>query len=253
LHPVLTARAKQLLKLGAAEHVLNLTSRFALWDSDMIALRPLRFFDAKGRAVRHVGGGRLRSYGAAYRTLSGGSPLTPAPDGTSYVTHAMAAETRHMRAMLARFAHAAPDPDGECGRASEGMPRWTAAVLCALPAASAGNALHLGFSEYASYASWTAEHAPGDVAVAPRRLWTRHPRGGAAAVAAQRLVHPQGRCCPSRRLLAATAAQGWLYTGFEARRAPAFAFAWHPPLTRRAVTQVGHVARWCGAAAAVRD
>ena len=218
----------------------------------MIALRPLHFFDADGRALRHVGGGRLRSYGAAYRTLSGGAPLAAAPDGSSCVTHAMAVEATHMRAMLAQFARAAPDARGKCGQASAKMPRWAAAVLCALPAASSGNAVHLGFSEYASYASWTAQTAPDDVAVAARRLWTRHPRGGAAAVAAQRLVHPQRQCCPSRRLLAATAAQGWHYTGFEARDP----FCAAPPcrqLTRPPAPQVGHVARWCGAAAAPRD
>ena len=190
----------------------------------MIALRPLHMFDAAGRAVRHVGGSRLRSYGRAYRTLTGGATLAAAPDGSSFVTHAMAAETRHMRAMLAAFAEAAPEPRSSCGEAAAAMPRWAAAVLCALPGASSGNDIHLGFSEYASYASWTAAHAPDDVAVAPTRLWTRHPRGGAAAVAAQRLVHPHGRCCPSRRLLAATAAQGWLYTGFEVRCAQPTAY-----------------------------
>ena len=243
----------QLLKLGAASGVSNLTSRFVLWDSDMIALRPLRLFDAAGRAVRHVGGGRLRSYDRAYRTLTAGDALAAAPDGSSFVTHAMAAETRHMRAMLAAFAQAAPEPRSRCGAASAGMPRWAAAVLCALPGAASGNGIHLGFSEYASYAAWTAAHAPDDVAVAPTRLWTRHPRGGAAAVAAQRLVHPQGRCCPSRRLLAATAAQGWLYTGFEVRSCSPIAHPNRPLLTRVGAAQVGHVARWCSGVAAPQD
>ena len=232
--------------------MVNLTSRFVLWDSDMIVLRPLHFFDDAGRALRHVGGGRLRSYGQAYRTLAAGAPLASAPDGSSFVTHAMAAEARHMRAMLAAFAEAAPEPRGRCGQAAAAMPRWAAAVLCALPGAAAGTGIHLGFSEYASYASWTAAHAPDDVLVAPLRLWTRHPRGGAAAVAAQRLVHPQGRCCPSRRLLAATAAQGWLYTGFEVRSW--FAESATPRrLTCLVAAQVGHVARWCGGAAAPHD
>ena len=218
----------------------------------MIVLRPLHFFDDAGRALRHVGGGRLRSYGQAYRTLMAGAALASAPDGSSFVTHAMAAETRHMRAMLASFVEAAPEPRSSCGEAAAAMPRWAAAVLCALPGAASGNGIHLGFSEYASYASWTAAHAPDDVLVAPVRLWTRHPRGGAAAVAAQRLVHPQGRCCPSRRLLAATAAQGWLYTGFEVRLLSAFKL-FNSSCSWRVASLVGHVARWCSGAEAPHD
>jgi hypothetical protein len=189
-----------------------------LWDGDMVALAPIATSSADGRAVRHIGGSRVKTYGAAYTSLTGGARLASAPDGSSYVTHAAVVDARHMRAMLASFEASAPGAEGHhgAGGAHPGMPRWARAVLRALPSDAKG--LHLGFSEYASYASWVAAHAPGDVAVAPARAWTRHPLGSVWAVAATRLLHPhRAACCPSRRLLAATAAQGWLYTGFEAR------------------------------------
>ncbi len=212
-------QTKQLLKLGAADAVRNLTERFLWWDADMIALRPVATAAADGRALRHVGGSRVKTYGAAYVALTGAA-LAAAPDGSSFVTHAMVAERRHVAAMLAAFANSAPARECGAAAAAAPLPRWAAAVLCALPS----SALHLGFSEYASYASWVQARAPGDAALAPRREWTRHPLGSVWAVAATRAAHPARRCCPTRRLLAATAAQGWLYTGFEA----------------------GHVARLCG-------
>jgi hypothetical protein len=209
----------QLLKLGAADSpALNLSARFLLWDGDMIALAPLATSSPDGRAVRHVGGSRVKTYRHAYAALTGGARLGMAQDGSSYVTHAMVVDARHMRAMLASFEASAPGAEGHhgAGGAHPGMPRWARALLRALPSDS--KSLSLGFSEYASYGSWVAVHAPGDVAVAPGRAWTRHPLGSVWAVAASRLVYPrQAACCPSRRLLAATAAQGWLYTGFEAR------------------------------------
>jgi hypothetical protein len=203
----------QLLKLGAAESAAaNLTATFLLWDSDMIALRPVALSTPDGRLLRAVGGSRVKTYGGAYERLTG-ERLASAPDGSSFVTHQMGVEARHMRAMLAAFAASAPAAACAAQHAASRLPRWALGVLCALPA----DALHLGFSEYASYASWTAAHAAGSVVLAPQRQWTRHPLGSVWAVAAQRALHPRRRCCPTRRLLAATAAQGWLYTGFEAR------------------------------------
>ena len=213
---------RQLLKLGAAgSAALNVSDRFLLWDADMIALAPLSWTSDDGlRAVRHVGGGRVKTYGAAYGRLTGGERLAAAPDGSSFVTHAMLLDRRHVDDMLRAFARSGAASDGDDDTQ---LPRWAAAILGALPS-KPRNALHLGFSEYASYASWVAAHAPGEVQLAPRRLWTRHPLGSRWAVVAARAAHPAGLCCPTRRALAATAAQGWLYTGWE----------------------VGHVAWLCG-------
>ena len=106
---------------------LNLTARYLLWDGDMIALRPVVPFLPDGRAVRHTGGKRIKTYAEAFRRLTG-AELATAPDGSSFVTHAMAVEARHMRRMLRAFRGSGAAR--ECAGRS-GMPPWAAAVLCA--------------------------------------------------------------------------------------------------------------------------
>ena len=210
----------QLLKLGAPLFIPDLSSRFLLWDSDMIALRPLNLSDESGRVRRHTGGSRSRSYDKAYARLTG-AHLRRAKDGSSFVAHHMVVEGATMKAMLAVFASSQPakcaDPGGAGGARATAMPRWAAAVLCALD----GDHLHTGFSEYASYASFFAESlgpgASGQVAVVPAGAWTRHPFNWRTSVVFSRLWHPSGLCCPTRALLANAAAKNprWEFTGFE--------------------------------------
>ena len=207
----------QFLKLGAIFYIPDLAPRFLLWDSDMIALRPLNLTDPAGRVRRHTGGSRAKSYGPAYHRLTG-ARLRSGPDGSSYVAHHMVVDAPAMRDMLAVFAASQPatcaDPGARGGPRAAAMPRWAAAILCAVDPRH----VHMGFSEYASYASWVAEtrgRHTGDVAVIPSGAWTRHPFNWRLAVIMSRGAHPSGLCCPTRALLANAAAKGWEYTGFE--------------------------------------
>ena len=119
-----------------------------------------------------------------------------------------------------------------------GLPAWPWAILGALDA----ERVHLGFSEYASYASWALQRSPPAAVAAPRRSWRRHPPGGPLRLllqARRRPPHPSWspcsghqqrglphpvqalhdpgrRCCPSRALLASLHRAGWQYVGFEA-------------------------------------
>ena len=106
---------QQLIKLGVARHLPDLTSTFLVWDPDMIALEPFRVFSSersgktgKERVVRHVGGYAIRSYEDAYARLTG-EPLASAPDGSSYVTHAMTFERAFAEELLGAFADAWED------------------------------------------------------------------------------------------------------------------------------------------------
>jgi len=211
---------QQLLKLGAVSYIPDLSLTFLLWDSDMVALRPIHIRDEQGRLRRQSGGSRVKTYAASYARLTG-EPLQLAPDGSSFVTHQMVVQSRHMHHMLTAFEKSPPArcADGGEPRAAA-MPRWAAAVLCSLDA----KRLHLGFSEYASYASWVAKRDQGAVVVVPRGAWTRHPFDSKTAVVATRAARgAMGLCCPTRALLANAANRGWEYTGFE----------------------VGHMARLC--------
>ena len=254
---------QQLIKLGVARHLPDLTSTFLVWDPDMIALEPFRVFSSersgvtgRERVVRHVGGYAIASYARAYEALTG-EPLAWAPDGSSYVTHAMTFERAFVEELLGAFADAWEDrirdevdrlgmdgargaserverapardepavreadetePGGHSGtkRGEPRMPVWARAILAALDP----RALDLGFSEYASYASWVATHHPETVEVAPHRTWTRHPLGptlGSFGIRILRRWSPvPNLCCPSAFAVRAMKLLGYRYAGFEA-------------------------------------
>ena len=102
---------QQLVKLGAAAHVPNLSETFLVWDPDMIALWPIKLFGARRgatgepRALRHVGGYVIPSYEPSYRALTGDA-MRRAPDGSSYVTHQMTMRREYVQEMLDAFAKA---------------------------------------------------------------------------------------------------------------------------------------------------
>ena len=261
---------QQLIKLGVARHLPDLTSTFLVWDPDMIALEPFRVFSSersgktgKERVVRHVGGYAIRSYEDAYARLTG-EPLASAPDGSSYVTHAMTFERAFAEELLGAFADAWEDTvrkraedlfqQTEQKRTSLGaettarleeedetfvlsrdtsaretsgatagaptktrarMPTWARAILASLNPEH----LDLGFSEYASYASWVATHHPETVEVVPHRAWTRHPLGpmlGSSGIRILRRWSPvPNLCCPSAFAVRAMKLLGYQYGGFE--------------------------------------
>jgi hypothetical protein len=264
---------QQLIKLGVARHLPDLTSTFLVWDPDMIALEPFKVFSSersgktgKERVVRHVGGYAIRSYEDAYKRLTN-EPLASAPDGSSYVTHAMTFERAFLEELLGAFADAWEDSireradvlakktnarrlteritsfgaetvkrseeedetfvfsrgDARGDGASAGaptktrarMPTWARAILASLNPEH----LDLGFSEYASYASWVATHHPETVEVVPHRAWTRHPLGpmlGSSGIRILRRWSPvPNLCCPSAFAVRAMKLLGYSYGGFE--------------------------------------
>ena len=256
---------QQLIKLGVARHLPDLTSTFVVWDPDMIALEPFKVFSAersgktgKERVIRHVGGYTIRSYEDAYERLTN-EPLVAAPDGSSYVTHAMTFERAFLEEMLGAFADAWEDSvrtradvlakkanarretervtsfGAETVKRSEEedatfvlsrgesaptktrarMPTWARAILASLDPEH----LDLGFSEYASYASWVATHHPETVEVVPHRAWTRHPLGpmlGSSGIRILRRWSPvPNLCCPSAFAVRAMKLLGYSYGGFE--------------------------------------
>jgi hypothetical protein len=94
------------------------------------------------------------------------------------------------------------------------LPRWAAAILGSVPR----DAVRLGFSEYASYASWVAANHPETVELAPARLWSRHPFGptlGSAGIRVARGLHSDGLCCPTTNVVRAMKFLGYRYAGFE--------------------------------------
>ena len=261
---------QQLVKLGVARHLPDLTSTFLVWDPDMIALEPFRVFSTersgrtgRERVVRHVGGYAIKSYERAYVALVG-ERMASAPDGSSYVTHAMTFERAFAEELLGAFADAwedrirdepgrersfLPDPEfsaanvfGEektrndaasrvdgASSSSGGLeksekrphaephaPTWARAILASLNP----DRLDLGFSEYASYASWVATHHPETVEVVPHRAWTRHPLGPMLGSFGIRILSrwspAPGLCCPSAFAVRAMKLLGYQYGGFEA-------------------------------------
>ena len=214
---------QQLVKLGVARHLPDLTSTFLVWDPDMIALEPFRVFSTersgrtgRERVVRHVGGYAIRSYERAYVALTGDAMRrASAPDGSSYVTHAVNTfERAFVEELLGAFADAWEDRiRDEPGREQSFLPEFSANVFgetrptfsarrstAAIPrsarrandgvrlgrvrkqtrrnltrprqarailASLNPDHLDLGFSEYASYASWVATHHPETVEVVP--------------------------------------------------------------------------------------
>jgi len=189
---------QQFVKLGAARHVPGLSDHFVLWDMDMIALRPLALFEGPGRKkVRfNVGGKDARHYEHAYAALTG-RPLEYAPDGTSFVTHWMTIYKPHMEELLRQFETERDD--------------WPWRILDALEPKK----VYMGFSEYASYASWVRQRHPEDMHVVPRRTWIRHPPGGALLDAFQMLARKDRLCCPSPAVLDALHRAGYEYAGYE--------------------------------------
>ena len=200
---------QQLIKLGAATSTAiahpPLSRKFLLWDLDMIPLRPLTLFKG-GIPVRQIGGNVIKSYEAAYERLTGGR-MKYAKDGTSYVTHQMVVDASIMEEMLDAFARKA-DRTGELP--SDALPRWATAVLQSLNRKD----LTLGFSEYATYASYVVDNHPSEVSVESRKKWARA-SGGKLGISFQRWINHDGLCCPGPGVLALMKSRRFDYVGHE--------------------------------------
>eukprot|EP00899_Mesostigma_viride_P006898 jgi/Mesvir1/16209/Mv08468-RA.3 len=237
---------QQFLKLGTPGSLGWLDERLLVWDADMIPTRRLRVFDAMGRPYVNVGGNVITSYEQASCRLGLG-PYRRAPDGSSFVAHNAVVTKRHLAEMLDEIAHAGADaarrdaggckvipphdksaaddaavtdvlspaayrklpsstPEGP--RVTSSLPPWASAILDV--AARDPTTLHLGFSEYATYASFMLNRHPDEVTVRAQKTWTRHPLGGYGVV-----PDATGHCCPTRLVLLLSSLLGNEYTGFE--------------------------------------
>jgi hypothetical protein len=205
---------QQLLKLGAAKSTAvkspPLSRKFLLWDLDMIPLRRQQLFEVDPntnvkRAVRQIGGNVIRSYDGSYEKLmQGREKMAYAVDGTSYVTHQMVVDADIMDEMLATFAEVAkPEEDTT-------LPPWAIAILQSLDDEN----LHLGFSEYGSYASYVDKHYPDMVDVEVRKNWARA-SGGKLGISLQRWMNHDGLCCPGPGVLNLMRSRRFQYVGHE--------------------------------------
>ena len=76
----------------------------------------------------------------------------------------------------------------------------------------------MGFSEYASYASFVSSRHPETVETATSRTWSRHPLGpfvGSFAIRAFRWLGGTGLCCPTAGMVRLMKVLGYQYAGFE--------------------------------------
>lgn len=204
---------QQLLKLGASRTTAisnpPLSRKFLIWDLDMIPLRPLDLFtDASTlggevKAIRQIGGNVIKSYEPSYEALIGNS-LSYAKDGTSYVTHQMVVDADIMDEMLDAFAT-------NVVRTMENrLPDWAQAILQSLDKKD----LILGFSEYATYASYVAQFHPEAVQDETRKNWARA-SGGKLGISIQRLINHDGLCCPGPGVLGLMKSRHFDYVGHE--------------------------------------
>jgi hypothetical protein len=76
----------QVLKLGIATAISNLSEDYVIWDLDMIALKPVRLYSSDGRTIRHIGGYTNKGYTRSFERLTGLS-AAGGHDGSSFVTH----------------------------------------------------------------------------------------------------------------------------------------------------------------------
>lgn len=204
---------QQLLKLGASRTTAisnpPLSRKFLIWDLDMIPLRPLDLFtDANAlggevKAIRQIGGNVIKSYEPSYEALIGNS-LSYAKDGTSYVTHQMVVDADIMDEMLDAFA------TNVVRTMDNRLPDWAQAILQSLDKKD----LILGFSEYATYASYVAQFHPEAVQDATRKNWARA-SGGKLGISIQRLINHDGLCCPGPGVLGLMKSRHFDYVGHE--------------------------------------
>lgn len=205
---------QQVIKLGAAQAIANLTEYFVVWDLDMIMLRPVSVLlrpsrrDAAPTSYRtlvNVGGSHAPGYITSYRKLFRDG-LAMAPDGSSFVTHWMAVYKPYMQEMLLTLQMDSPQSPG----GDDSPMSWVWIILKAVDQAQ----VQQGFSEYASYVSFVKRHYPESQYIVTRRTWLRHP-AGQSFIAALRHLHPRRCCCPPNWLLNFLKVAGYTYTGYE--------------------------------------
>ncbi|KAG2429379.1 hypothetical protein HXX76_011144 [Chlamydomonas incerta] len=162
----------------------------------------------------HVGGWKPHSgYQHTYQLLTGRPIIHSPSDGSSLVTHHILVYKPHMAQFLANIT--SPQHAG----AHLG---WALSVLDAVAQQKEMGEVNVGFSEYWSYLSWVQDNYPCTVAFAKQREWTRTPATAPAPLPIsvtparhRKLIEHIPICCPTASNLEATAAAGWLFSGYE--------------------------------------
>ncbi|NJO71939.1 MAG: hypothetical protein HC825_10230, partial [Oscillatoriales cyanobacterium RM1_1_9] len=147
---------QQLLKLGAAEGIENLSEWYVVWDSDLLPVEtwPLVRQDQEGPGwqhsfalLQHNQGGNpqiVATWAEWIRSVLGVEPLTD-PEGT-FVPHHLWFKQEHLES----FKH-------QVSQYFQSEDSWLLLMI--------RSALQFGtFSEYWSYVSWVAAKAPADLA-----------------------------------------------------------------------------------------
>jgi hypothetical protein len=193
---------QQVLKLGAAQAIPDLTVHFIVWDLDMIPLYdfPVLFQPAAPAANLRtrvdVATIQIREYAASYRKLFGRGPLYPGKD-MSYVAHWMVVYKPYMSEMLAHIS------------GTEDTASWPWKVLESVQPGHRN--VYYGLSEYTMYVSWVLQNRPGACEVMDRKLWMRVAPRQHEWLLARNFT----QCCPDDAIVEAARAMGWAYLGWE--------------------------------------
>lgn len=186
----------------------------------MLLLKNLDIFYAEGRkgtvkTVVNIGGVRNTGYEYTYNQLTGKN-LEYAPDGTSFVTHWMVMYQPYLKEFLNEIVSKrvksvdAIESRGNVLDAASSL-QWVWQILDSLNP----DDIEIGFSEYASYASWVMQNYPDSQHILQKHTWRRHPVGGAGAVSLTRFFRRDGLCCPNFSSTKIMQILGYQYVGFE--------------------------------------
>lgn len=245
---------QQLLKLGAARHIPDLSQHFLIWDLDMVMLKPMEFFDKPventlgapspvAQAVEGVGPGGSAAQqpkpavGAGpqvtrqirpVRVHIGGKINEHAYDvaykrlfgsDLKYAPDGSSFVTHHMvvyRPYMEEFLNsiAAADVGGDEEEEDAGKHEHVWALK--IMRAINEKRVELGFSEYQSYISFVLDRYPESMKVLPRKMWERNPIMYSTRARLLAMFYPlRSLCCPTSSQLTMMRWLGYEFVGIE--------------------------------------
>jgi hypothetical protein len=140
-----------------------------IWDSDTVALRPLSFFDEKGRVLVNPKTEHHRPYFETIRKLLGIERQV----NFSFITEHLMVSPAHMRELIAELSGDSSQPGA-----------WVWHILDAIPDRDLGGS---AFSEYETYGNFMAMRYPG--IICSRKLKTTRSAGLRFGDAAMENIH----------------------------------------------------------------